>query len=190
MRGLTLALGASLAACSGQAGPTDEAIARYANTGQSPAATASQAGATAPGAGADAAGATLATRPAGSPGSPAKRVSITVERATGVPDMDPGPGTSDCYVVLAYEGQRFKTSVVEGSEAPVWGDSTVFDVRPGGVLEVTLLDEDSFSSDEKLGVQTLPLPAVAEGETQPIEVAFKGGKNGKLTLTVTGLARP
>lgn len=179
--GLAVALElAATVACSGQSGPSDEALARYAGTADATAAT------------------TNGTSPAtasGADASPvlgprARRVSITVERAVGVPDNDPGPGTSDPYVLLSYEGTRFKTSVVEGSETPVWGDSTVIDVRPGGVLEVTLFDEDSLSSDEKLGIQTVPLPDLAVGETKALAVAFKAGKAGTVTLTLTGLARP
>lgn len=157
----------SLTACSGSHGPSDEAIARYAGT--TPPSTATSAPAAVP--------------------SEAKRLAITVEKGTG-PDMDPGPGTSDFYVTLAYEGQRFRTSVIEGSEAPVWGDSTVFEARSGGVLEVALIDEDSLSSDEKLGIQTMVLPPFAVGETQTLEVAFKGERAGTVTLTVTGLRAP
>lgn len=166
-------------ACSSPTGPSDEAIARYADPAA--AATTGDAGAP-PATGPGAAAPEATTRPA-------RRVSVTVDKATGVPDLDPGPGVSDPYVVLSYEGTRFKTSVVEGAENPVWGDSTVFDVRPGGVLEVSLFDEDSLSSDEKIGVQTVPLPSLGEGETRALEVAFKAGKGGVVTLTLTGLGR-
>jgi len=166
-----VALSLLLAACPGQAGPSDEAIARYV--------------------GGDAAaigGAPSAD--AGTPARPrARRLAITIERATGVPDLDAGPGHSDVYVLLTSEGQRFKTSVVS-EENPTWGDSTVFDHRPGGLLEVSLFDEEAITSDEKIGTQTVPLPDLAEGETTTLEVAFKNGESGVVFITVTGIGRP
>ncbi|MCC6620157.1 MAG: hypothetical protein IT385_02820 [Deltaproteobacteria bacterium] len=159
-----------LAACPGAAGPSDEAIARYVG---------GETTAGAPGA-ADAA----------PPARPrARRLALTIERAKGVPDHDTGPGHSDVYVLVTSEGQRFRTSVVS-DEDPAWGDSTVFDYRPGGLLEVSLFDEDALSSDEKIGTQTVPLPELAEGETTTLEVAFKNGEAGVVFITVTGIGRP
>lgn len=160
-----------IVACPGNAGPSDEAIARYVGDDQ---------GATTSGADA---GAAPVARPK------ARRVALTIERAKGVPDLDTGPGHSDVYVLVSSEGQRFRTSVVSSAD-PVWGDSTVFDFRPGGILEVSLFDEDALSSDEKIGTQTVPLPELAEGETTTLEIAFKNGEAGTVTITVTGIGRP
>jgi hypothetical protein len=161
------------AGCSSPAGPSDAAIARY--VADAAPAAADPGAATSP-----------ATPP---PRAQAGRVAITVERAAGVPDHDSGPGDSDLYVTLASDGQRFRTTVAKGPD-PSWGDSTVFDLRPGALLEVTLLDEDFLASDEKVGVQTVPLPALAEGETSTLEVRFKNGESGTVVLTLTGIGRP
>lgn len=118
----------------------------------------------------------------------ARRVAITVERGEGIPDLDPGPGESDPYVVLEYEGERHRTSTAEGKADPVWGDTFILDLRPGSTLTVRLYDEDSLTSDELLGTLAVELPVVAPGESKPLVLAFRNGESGKVTLTVTGMA--
>ena len=162
-----LPLVAALAGCPGVTGPSDGAIARYVGDARTPSTSESVP--------------VAKTR--------AHRVAITVDRAINVPDRDAGPGDSDVYVTLVSDGQRFRTSVVS-SPTPTWGDSTVFDVRPGAMLEVTLFDEDSFSSDEKIGIQTIAMPELGEGETTTLEVPFKNGEVGTVFMTLTGIARP
>lgn len=120
----------------------------------------------------------------------ATRLALTVDRATGLPDADSGPGETDPYVELDYDGQRFTTGVVEGSLEPVWGDSFVLELRPGGVLTVTLKDEDALASDETLGVVSLPLAPLAVGATLTLDLPVRGGDGGTLTLTLVGLPRP
>ncbi len=120
----------------------------------------------------------------------ARRVAITVERATELPDLDTGPGETDPYVALDYEGQRHRTSVVEGELNPTWGDTFIIDVRPGGVLTVRLMDEDSMSSDEQIGTQSQVLPDLAVGETQTLTMTFRNGQGGTLVMSVTGMVRP
>src|SRR6185503_14438396 len=82
-------------ACSSKAGPNDEAVASYLErhgvTTADVVATNSIDGAAVPVA-----------------GPPAGRVALTVERATGLPDLDTGPGTTDAYVIIEYEGQRHR----------------------------------------------------------------------------------
>ncbi|MCC6620126.1 MAG: hypothetical protein IT385_02660 [Deltaproteobacteria bacterium] len=177
---LVASLSSALAACPGPTGPSDEAIARYVGDAGS--------AATSPGATTPSTTPAGATRPA-PPTGRAKRLAVTVERATGVPDHDTGPGDSDVYVALALDGQRFRTTVASAPD-PSWGDSTVFDARPGATLEVALMDEDSLSSDEKIGIQAVPLPELAEGETTTLEVAYKNGESGRVFITVTGIGRP
>lgn len=118
----------------------------------------------------------------------ARRVAITVERGEGIPDLDPGPGESDPYVVLEYEGERHRTSTAEGKADPVWGDTFILDLRPGSTLTVRLYDEDALTSDELLGTLAVELPAVAAGESKALVLAFRNGESGKVTLTVTGMA--
>jgi hypothetical protein len=163
---------ALIAACSGTSGPSDHAIEAYLSR--------------TPGMAAGADG--IVEAPVEVP--PAKRVSVTIERAEGLPDLDEGPGETDPYVILEYEGQRHRSSVIEGSLAPVWGDTFILDVLPGGILTVKLMDEDSLSSDEQLGVVSKPLPSLKVGETTPFVLEFRGGEGGRLTLTLTGIVRP
>ena len=120
----------------------------------------------------------------------ARRVAVTVERGVALPDLDSGPGETDPYVIIEYEGGRHRTSVVEGDLDPVWGDTFILDVRPGGVLVVKLMDEDSLSSDEQLGTLSQVLPDLMVGETRPLTLAFRNGEGGSLALTLTGMARP
>jgi hypothetical protein len=164
-----LALAPPLAGCSSQAAPTDEAIARYVGG-------TSETGATGPDGPAVAA-------------ARATRISITVERATGLQDHD-GPGVTDAYVMLEVEGNRARTSVVEGSLTPVWGDSFAFDVRAESVLQLRLMDEDSLASDELIGTVVVPLPLLHVGESVEREALFKNGDEGRVTLTLTGLGAP
>lgn len=119
----------------------------------------------------------------------ARRVQVTIERGVDLYDSDSGPGETDAYVVLDYEGHRFESSVVEGELNPVWGDSFVFDVRPGGVLTVSLLDEDTLASDDKLGIVSQPIEALSIGESQELWLSFRGGEMGKVLLTITGIRR-
>lgn len=162
-----------LIACTSKAGPNDEAMTAYLER--------HGLGDVAVGSGADASGGGK---------SIARRVAVTVERAAGLPDLDTGPGETDPYVELDYEGQRHRTSVVEGSLAPTWGDTFIFDTRPGGVLVVKLVDEDSLSSDEQIGTVSQVMPELAVGETRALELAFRNGQGGTLSLTLTGMVRP
>ncbi len=162
----TLLCAAPLAGCSSSAAPTDEAIASYVG---SPGETSSH---------------------GASAGAPrATRISVTVEGATGLQDHD-GPGVTDPYVMLEVEGNRARTSVVEGSLTPVWGDSFAFDVRADSILQLRLMDEDSLSSDELIGTVVVPLPLLHVGESVQREAAFKNGDEGRVTLTLTGLGAP
>jgi len=175
-----VALLGCLGGCPSQAGPTDDALADYLR----------RHGIAAPDAGlvGDAAGPNVAPNAAAAP--IARRVAVTVERATGLPDLDSGPGETDPYVALDYEGQRYRTSVVEGALDPVWGDTFILDVRPGGVLVVKLMDEDSLSSDEQIGTQSQVLPDLRIGETSSLVLTFRNGNGGSLALTLTGMVRP
>jgi len=164
-----------LAGCPSQAGPNDDAIAAYLERdGLAP-------------------GVSLPLADGATPDAVkavARRVALTVARGTGLPDLDTGPGVTDPYVVIEYEGQRFRTSVVEGHQNPVWGDTFILDVRPGGVLIVRLMDEDSLSKDEQIGTQSQVLPDLRIGETKRLLLTFRNGQGGSVDLTLTGMVRP
>lgn len=161
--------GAATGCPGGEGGPSEDAVAGFLDR------------ATGPRAGGD--GTPL-------PARRATRVAITVVSAEGLPDKDDGPGETDAYVVLEYEGVEQRTSVVEGELNPKWGDSFVFAVVPGGTLQVSMMDEDGLGSDELIGVVSQPLPGVLEGETQDLVVGFRNGDYGLLKLTITGLEAP
>jgi hypothetical protein len=171
---------ASFAACPSAAGPSDDALASYLERHGITSGQASDGDDASPDDGGDA--------PAAKP--IARRLALTVERGTGLPDLDVGPGTTDPYLVLEYEGQRYRTSVIEGDLEPVWGDTFIFDVRPGGVLVAKLMDEDSLASDEQLGTLSETLPDLRIGETRRLTLAFRNGDGGKVSLTLTGVVRP
>jgi len=57
-------------------------------------------------------------------------------------------------------------------------------------LNIKLMDEDSLSSDELVGANSLELPALMVGETQLLDVAFGQGERGTVRLTLTGMSRP
>jgi hypothetical protein len=169
-----------IAACGGKAAPSDEAVNAYLDrNGLALPDVVAAAGEAASSADADPA-----------LGPIARRVAITVESGKGLPDLDSGPGETDPYVILEYEGQRHRTSVVEGDLEPIWGDTFIFDVTPGGVLVVKLMDEDALSSDELIGTISMPLPAIRVGESAPLEVSFRQGQGGTVLMTLTGMVRP
>lgn len=169
----------ALSACSSKAGPSDDAMQAYLERhGLATAPTSTVDGTL----GSDGEGAALLPV--------ARRVALTVERAHGLPDLDVGPGETDPYVIVDYEGQRHRSSVVEGSLEPVWGDTFVIDVRPGGVLMVKLMDEDSLSSDEQIGTVSQVLPDLRVGESTTLTFTFRNGEGGTLELTLTGMVRP
>lgn len=80
--------------------------------------------------------------------------------------------------------------MVEGNLEPIWGDTFIFDVAPGVVLNIKLMDEDSLSSDELVGANSLELPSLMVGETQLLDVVFGQGERGTVRLTLTGMSRP
>lgn len=183
-RALVLALLASLVGCKGADGPSAAAVDDYlARQGVAP----SGAVVEGEGEGGVEGGGLAVALPAAAP--TATRIALTVDRGWDIPDTDPGPGDTDAYVIVEYEGHRHETSIVSGSLEPVWGDSFVFDLRPGGVLTLTLMDDDTFG-DERLGVVSEPLPIIAIGERRVLEFAFRSGEMGRVQITVTGLPRP
>gem|GEM_PF-1622703 len=125
--------------------------------------------------------------PVAPPVTMARRLSITVVSARDLPDLDSGPGVTDPYVLLQVDGQRHRTTTIEGSQSPVWGDSFILDVGPSPVLELTLKDEDTLSSDETLGVVSKVLDPIPVGTTVELEIPFREGAGGYVTIRLTGL---
>lgn len=153
------------AACAAEPGPTPEALARYVERKAAQAAAAPE-------------------------GSPAPtRVRIVAVDGTGIPDYDDGPGGTDAYLIIEHEGQRFETTVAADDDPAVWGDSVIFESRPGAGLMVTLMDDDT-GIDERIGVLSEPMPRVAPGEVKEIVLRYGDGARGVVRLRVEGLAAP
>jgi hypothetical protein len=117
----------------------------------------------------------------------ARRLALTVVSARALPDLDPGPGDSDPYVEVRIDGQRHRTTVIEGSLDPVWGDSFVLDIGAAPVLELMVRDEDGLSSDETIAVVSRVLDPIAVGHTLELELPLRDGAAGYVTLRLTGL---
>lgn len=117
----------------------------------------------------------------------ARRLSITVVSARDLPDLDSGPGVTDPYVMLQVDGQRHQTTTIEGSLDPVWEDSFILDVGPSPVLELTLKDEDSLSSDKTLGVVSKILQPIPVDTTIELEIPFHAGADDYVTIQLTEL---
>lgn len=176
--------------CDKGGGPSAQALEDYASKKGSPSLSAEPRGAAAPTGEvpglASPTSAELAPTPTPKP-KPATRVRITVIGATGLPDLDDGPGVTDPYVKLEYEGQRLKTSIAEGNLEPTWGDSFLIDIKPGAIMQTHLMDHDSLGSDETLGVLSIELPKVAPGEKETLSLAYREGTHGTVTLEVEGV---
>ena len=162
---LLVAACAPLVACGAEPGPAPEAIARYAE-------------------------AQTAARRAAPPAVAApSRVRIVALDATAIPDSDDGPGESDPYLVIEHEGQRFETAVAAGDAPAVFGDSVIFDARPGAGLMVTLMDADP-GPDERLGVLSEPMPRLSAGGSTELVLRYRGGDGGVVRVRLEGLATP
>ena len=129
-----------------------------------------------------------ASPPPVAPPPVARRLALTVVSARGLPDLDPGPGDSDPYVEVRIDGQRHRTTVIEGSLDPVWGDSFVLDIGSAPVLELLVRDEDGLSSDETIAVVSRVLEPLAVGHTLELEIPLRDGAAGYVTIRLTGLA--
>lgn len=150
------------ASCAPAPGPSPEALARYAER--------------------------KATQTATAPEGPAAptRVRITAVDGVGIPDWDDGPGGTDPYLIIEHEGQRFETIVAVGEDPAIWGDTVIFESRPGAGLMVTLMDDDT-GIDERIGVLSEPMPQVAPGETKELTLRYRGGDGGVVRLRIEGL---
>eukprot|EP00002_Diphylleia_rotans_P033576 TRINITY_DN7156_c0_g1_i4.p1 TRINITY_DN7156_c0_g1~~TRINITY_DN7156_c0_g1_i4.p1 ORF type:complete len:2498 (+),score=509.79 TRINITY_DN7156_c0_g1_i4:61-7554(+) len=83
--------------------------------------------------------------------SPAGQLIVSVVRATDLLKADKY-GSSDPYIVLKVGAQKFKTTKVKSSLAPVWNQQHVFDLtKTATALDITLYDGDVLGSDELIG---------------------------------------
>jgi hypothetical protein len=121
----------------------------------------------------------------------AKRVRLTVVGADNLPDTDRllFTGTIDPYIIVNYEGQRHETSRIRNKENPRWGDSFVLDLHEGGMLSLTLMDDDDFpQSDDRIGVVAVKIPPVQVGKSASFIASIRDGQGGVISLKVEGLS--
>jgi hypothetical protein len=179
---LAAALVATETACSGDPGPDPAAMRAYVEANRSMRVPA-------------AAPAPIATEAAGPPAVPvaaapeapaARQMRVTILDGKGLYDADDGFGETDGFVTVEVDGERFKTSVAEGTLEPVWGDSFVFEAPPGAVMTITLFDSD-VTTDERLGVVSLALPGLAPGGSEERPIGFRDGAMGTIRLRLEGL---
>lgn len=78
-------------------------------------------------------------------------------------------GTNDAYAVMQVAKEKYATSVVEKSVAPMWAEEAVFDlppVHPGGLesctLHVTILHRALVGPDKLLGQAAINLWELSE----------------------------
>ncbi|XP_041825953.1 stress response protein NST1 [Melanotaenia boesemani] len=104
-------------------------------------------------------------------------VQVTVLQARGL-RIKGKSGTNDAYAVMQLGKEKFQTSVVEKSVAPVWKEEATFDLPPqlqgagggGGAerstLHVHVLHRALVGPDKLLGQAVFNLPQLSEDETR------------------------
>uniref|UniRef100_A0A3Q3G6U3 RAB11 family interacting protein 1 (class I) b n=1 Tax=Labrus bergylta TaxID=56723 RepID=A0A3Q3G6U3_9LABR len=115
-------------------------------------------------------------------------VQVTVLQARGL-RIKGKSGTNDAYAVMQVGKEKFQTSVVEKSVAPVWKEEAAFDLPPmphqgaaaggggggGGTLHVQVLHRALVGPDKLLGQAVINLLHLSEDKT----LAGQGGKPDK-----------
>ncbi|KAM6901702.1 uncharacterized protein PEZ65_019772 isoform 2-T2 [Lycodopsis pacificus] len=110
-------------------------------------------------------------------------VQVTVQQARGL-RVKGKSGTNDAYAVMQVGKEKFQTSVVEKSVAPVWGEEAAFDLPPllhqdggGGkercTLHVHVLHRALVGPDKPLGQAVVNLLQLCEDQTRNKTEWFK-----------------
>lgn len=77
-------------------------------------------------------------------------LTVRVKTATNLPAMDRG-GTSDPYVLIACNGQAYKTPVIWKTLNPTWNADFIMRVGPSTRLVLSVWDKDTFDPDDLIG---------------------------------------
>lgn len=102
-------------------------------------------------------------------------VQVTVLQARGLRSKGKG-GTNDAYAVMQVGKERYQTSVVEKSVAPVWKEEAAFDLPQGGgggggstersTLRVHVLHRALVGPDKLLGQAVINMQQLSEDKTR------------------------
>ncbi|XP_062289993.1 rab11 family-interacting protein 1 isoform X2 [Scomber scombrus] len=103
-------------------------------------------------------------------------VQVTVLQARGL-RIKGKSGTNDAYAVMQVAKEKYQTSVVEKSVAPVWKEEATFDLPPGGgersTLHVHVLHRALVGPDKLLGQAVINLLQLSEDKTRNKTEWFK-----------------
>ncbi|XP_068562130.1 rab11 family-interacting protein 1-like [Cebidichthys violaceus] len=111
-------------------------------------------------------------------------VQVTVQQARGL-RVKGKSGTNDAYAVMQVGKEKFQTSVVEKSVAPVWREEAAFDLPPlllhqdggggkeRGTLHVHVLHRALVGLDKQLGQAVVNLLQLSEDKTRNKTEWFK-----------------
>ena len=103
-------------------------------------------------------------------------VQVTVLQARGLRTKGKS-GTNDAYAVMQVGKEKYQTSVVEKSVAPVWKEEAAFDLPPPthqggggggerGTLHVHVLHRALVGPDKQLGQAVINLLQLSEEKTR------------------------
>ena len=83
---------------------------------------------------------------------------ITVVEAREIEASDVLSGSSDPYILLVLGFQMCKTTIKRTTLYPIWKETFTFNKLPNeNILEVTLFDYDTITSDEVIGAKKINL---------------------------------
>ncbi|XP_034565810.1 axoneme-associated protein mst101(2)-like [Notolabrus celidotus] len=105
-------------------------------------------------------------------------VQVTVLQARGL-RIKGKSGTNDAYAVMQVGKEKYQTSVVEKSVAPMWKEEAAFDLMPaphqgaGGTLHVHVLHRALVGPDKLLGQAVINLLQLSEDKTRNKTEWFK-----------------
>ncbi|KAM8872311.1 uncharacterized protein ACB058_004308 isoform 2-T2 [Synchiropus picturatus] len=111
-------------------------------------------------------------------------VQVTAVQARGL-RVKGKQGTNDAYAVMQVGKEKFQTSVVEKSVAPVWKEEAAFELLPGGrsTLQVHVLHRALVGPDKLLGQAVIDLVQLSEDtgrdKTAWFKLLDKTGKSDK-----------
>ena len=125
-----------------------------------------------------------------------QKLTFTVLRAEGLVAKDKG-GTSDPFVELIIDKQKFKTKVIPKTLNPEWNETFAYDIdMAGSKLDLVVYDHDKGllgSSSEYLGSVTISLQFAENGEqwhTLEWDSRFQKKKEevtGRILIDIQGL---
>lgn len=101
-------------------------------------------------------------------------VQVTVLQARGL-RIKGKSGTNDAYAVMQVGKEKYQTSVVEKSVAPVWKEEAAFDLPPPsqsggggerGTLHVHVMHRALVGPDKLLGQAVINLLQLSEDQTR------------------------